>query len=188
MNTQRSGSRTIHHPVINDHVTFVRTARESGFNHTWVEVILAPGRGVHLHYHQGHDETFMCLEGQLSLQVGVKELTLKPGQYASVIAGRPHRFFNNTSQPCRFKCVISPGSPAFEQTLQIVYGLANDGKCSPETGAPGNWLIRAYTYALAGSKLAGPMAVLNPVIQWLYHRAVSTGIAARLQQQYVKIQ
>ncbi|OIN58120.1 cupin domain-containing protein [Arsenicibacter rosenii] len=188
MKAQLSGSRTIHHPFINDHVTFVRTAQESGYSHTWVEVILAPGRGVSLHYHKEHDETFMCLEGQLRLQIGSKELNLKPGQYASAVAGTPHRFVNATSAPCRFKCVISPGNPAFEQTLQIRYGLAHDGKCSPKTGSPSSWLMHAYTYALADTKLAGPLSILNPMIQWLYNRAVSTGMAARLQEEYVKIQ
>ena len=58
-------------PVIGDEVTFVRTAREAGGEHTLARVILKPGGGNPLHCHLTYTEQFEAVYGHLATSVMV---------------------------------------------------------------------------------------------------------------------
>lgn len=187
MKPQLKPSRTIHNPVSKDYVTFVKTAYESNNRHTWVEIVLAPGSSVPLHSHFSFDETFTCLEGTLTLQIDQKTYHLQPGEFATAIARSEHRYLNQSPEPCRFKCIISPGSSDVEQALQITYGLARDGLCNPETGQPTSLLAQGYLWQLGDIHAAGKLSILNPLMHWLAERARATGLVAEWQRKYVHI-
>ncbi|OZI09416.1 hypothetical protein BWI93_04275 [Siphonobacter sp. BAB-5385] len=184
--TSIAASRTIRNPMLKDEVVFLETSLESQGQHTLVEVTLSAGGGNPLHFHRAFSEEFTCLEGELGIQLGKQMLYLKPGESAMAPAMSRHRFFNRTSEPCRFRCRIAPGFPGFEQTLQITYGLACDGKANAQ-GMPKNPYELAYAFMISGTCLTGWMSVLQPVLNYLGQQAIKKGIAAELQRKYLKI-
>ena len=179
-------ARTIVNPVQQDEVTFLETSRESNHSQTLVEVLLAPGGGNPLHYHETFSEEFTCLEGVLSLEVDGRIIHLQPGESATAVIGSKHRFFNESGQPCRFRCRIAPGCPGFEQVLQIGYGLARDGKANTQ-GAPKSPYALGYMILASDTCLTGWMAVMQPLLRWLGRQAIKKGIVADWQRRYVTI-
>nr|WP_293837580.1 cupin domain-containing protein [uncultured Arsenicibacter sp.] len=176
-------SRTILNPVLKDEVIFLETSSESNGRHTFVEVKLSAGGGNPLHYHDTFSEEFTCLDGELSLQVGEQIIRLQPGESATAPIGSKHRFFNSSQTDCRFQCRISPGCPGFEQTLQITYGLARDGKTDPK-GMPKSLYTLGYIVLISGTYMTGWMAALQPVLNWFGRKAIKNGTAAELERRY----
>jgi hypothetical protein len=64
--------RTVRNPVIGDEVTFVRTAGETGGEHTLARVLLKPGGGNPLHYHLTYAEEFEVVDGRLTIHRGTR--------------------------------------------------------------------------------------------------------------------
>ena len=180
-------SRTITNPILKDKVTFLETSQESNGRHSLVEVFLSPGGGNPVHYHRDFSEEFVCLEGELSIQLDKQIIRLEPGESATVPVNRPHRFFNQSLQPCRFECRITPGFPGFEQFLQIVYGLAHDGQVNGQA-MPKNPFALGYVILISGTYMTGLMAVLQPLLTWLGHQAIKKGLSNELQHRYITIQ
>ncbi len=180
-------SRVIYNPVQKDSVRFLKTVQETNGVCTLVEVELASGGGVGLHYHKTYTETFECFEGELNVQLGKKILVLKPGD-AAVTAERNilHRFFNTSEKPCRFSVTISPGSRGFEESLQIGYGLARDGKTNSK-GLPVKMDHLGVLLVLSESKLPGWQGIIEGLLLWVGKRADKKGVTAGLREKYVRI-
>jgi quercetin dioxygenase-like cupin family protein len=70
--------RIIYNPIQKDQVTFLKTSGDTNGAYTLVEVELADGGGVGLHYHKTYSETFDCIEGELQVQLGKKTYSLNP--------------------------------------------------------------------------------------------------------------
>jgi quercetin dioxygenase-like cupin family protein len=183
-----NSSRAIYNPIQQDTAVFIETARETNGAYSLIEVELAPGGGVSSHYHKAFRETFTCLEGELQVQLGNRLHTLKAGDApATAEMGVLHRFFNSSDKPCRFSVHISPGSRGFEESLQIAYGLARDGKANKK-GAPVKIGHLGVLLALSESKLPGWPGLLEWVFLWLGKRAERNGITAVLREEYVRIE
>ncbi len=182
--TAPAEARTVTNPILKDEVTFLETSRESQGRHTLVEVKLAPGGGVDLHYHNDFAEEFICLAGELSMQLGDEVLRLSPGESATAPARVNHRFFNQSGQSCRFRCRIAPGFAGFEQSVQIAYGLVRAGKTTAQ-GIPKNPFALGYVVMVSGTYLPGWMAAVQPLMNWLGRQAIKRGIAAELQRRYM---
>ena len=120
-------SRKIYNPIQKDHVTFIKTSAETNGAYTLVEVELANGCGVGLHYHKTYSEKFDCLEGEVQIVLGKQVHTLQPGRSATAEPHINHLFRNRSGKACKFRVELRPASRGFEQSLQIGYGLANDG-------------------------------------------------------------
>lgn len=178
--------RTITNPILKDEVTFLQTSQETSGRYSLVEVLLAPAGGNPLHYHREFSEEFVCLEGELSVELEKQIIRLKPGESAMVAVGKPHRFFNQSDQPCRFECRITPGFPGFEQFLQIVYGLAHDRQVNGQA-MPKNPFALGYVLLISGTYMSGLMAALQPVLSWLGRQAIKRGLGDALQQRYITI-
>lgn len=71
-----------------------------------------PGGGPPPHYHEGVDEFFYVLDGELDVWVGERHVTLRPGMSATLPRGVVHRFDNATSRPARVLVTVAPGSGA----------------------------------------------------------------------------
>jgi quercetin dioxygenase-like cupin family protein len=180
-------SRTIYNPVQRDSVIFLETVSETNGKYTLVEVELAAGGGVGLHYHKTYSETFVCLEGELKLLLDNNIHTLKDGD--EPITAEPnvlHRFFNGSKIPCKFRVTISPGSKGFEESLQIAYGLARDGRTNSK-GLPKKLSHVAVLLLLSESKLTGWRAVLEKLLLSAARKAVKNGTADKLRKAYVSI-
>jgi quercetin dioxygenase-like cupin family protein len=182
-----NSSRAIYNPVQQDSAVFIQTVQETNGAYSLIEVEVAPGGGVGRHYHKTYRETFTCLEGELQVQLGKELHTLRPGD-APVTAETNvlHRFFNNSNRPCRFRVHISPGSRGFEESLQIAYGLARDGK-TDKSGTPRKIDHLGVLLALSESKLPGWQGLLESVLLWIGKRADKKGVTALLRKEYVKI-
>ncbi|MFF2363871.1 cupin domain-containing protein [Streptomyces sp. NPDC058122] len=71
----------------------------------------APGPPAHVH--ALHEEAFRVLEGELSLDVGDRTLTLGAGDYAVVPRGMVHRPYNAGRVEVRFLFITSPALDGF---------------------------------------------------------------------------
>lgn len=184
MSAIHSGPRTIENPLIKDKATFLETTADTNGASTLIQVELAPSGGNGLHYHKTFDETFTVLEGSLGVQIGKKISYLKKGESATVPAGAVHRFFNaSNSERAVFNVLLQPGNRGFEQTLQVVYGLAKDGRTTA-TSMPKNLYHFALIVHWSDTNIPGFFSLLEPVFRWLARRAVKKGIDQELIAQY----
>ncbi|MFD6495751.1 cupin domain-containing protein [Streptomyces sp. NPDC059944] len=71
----------------------------------------APGPPPHVH--ATHEEAFRVLDGELSLDVGDRTLTLGAGDYAVVPRGVVHRPYNASRVEVRFLFITSPALDGF---------------------------------------------------------------------------
>lgn len=150
--------RTVRNPVFGDEVTFVRTARETGGDHTLARVVLKPGGGNPLHYHLTYAEEFEVVDGRLTILRDGERLVLGPGDTAQAPVGSRHRFGNDTDRPVTFLTTIRPAR-RFEEQIRIAYGLARDGK-TIRGGAPRNPLELALLIEISETYFpAVPVAV-----------------------------
>jgi quercetin dioxygenase-like cupin family protein len=179
-------ARTIYNPYQKDYVTFLQTVNESNGKQTVVDVSMAAGGGNGIHYHKTYEERFECLEGELKVQTGKIVHVLKPGD---VIVAKPydlHRFFNDSEASCRFRVTISPGCRGFEETLQIAYGLARDGRVNKK-GMPAKLDHMAILLSLSESSLPGWQSILEKGLRWVGKKAEKRGVVDQLRAQYVTI-
>jgi mannose-6-phosphate isomerase-like protein (cupin superfamily) len=178
-----SSPRRIYNPIIKDYATFLETSAATNGKRTLIEIELAPGGGNPLHYHKSFSERFEVLEGTLHVQVGKETFILQPTQSATASANTLHRFFNPTDQRTRFLVDIRPGHTGFEQSLQIAYGLAADGKTNAKS-LPTNLYHLAVLFVLGEGMVPGVFALLMPVFRMLAARARKKGIEQELIRTY----
>lgn len=179
--------RTIRNPAARDYITFIETSSESQGRHTLLEVILPPNGNVPAHAQHQHEETFTCLDGELTLLINKQFVHLKPGESITILPRTRHRIANRSAQTCQFRWEIAPGCPNFEQSIQIAYGLACDGQYSHRTGVPRSPLAMGYLYTLDDAGLPRWLFLAAPVMRWLSRKAVEKGVAATLHRRYVMI-
>jgi hypothetical protein len=95
-----------------------------------IETIVQPdGFVAAAHVHPSQSERFAVAAGTLGLKVGRNEMTLRPGEFATVEAGTAHRFWNAGKDQVRFVCEVRPALQ-FESLLETMFALAADGKTS----------------------------------------------------------
>jgi len=177
--------RKIYNPIQKDQVTFIKTHADTDGECTLVEVELADGGGVGLHYHKTFSEKFDCIDGAVQVQLGKTIHTLKAGQSATAMPNVNHLFRNRSGRPCTFRVELRPASRGFEQSLQIGYGLATDGQCKPN-GFPKDKLALAWLFEISESNLPGWMSVFEFILRKQAKKAKEKGIDAMLLKKYVK--
>ena len=177
--------RKIFNPIQKDTVHFLKTHSDTNGQSTLVEVELADGGGVGLHYHKTYSETFTCLAGEVQIQLGKKMYTLLPGQIATALPNVNHLFRNRSGKTCRFKVELNPSSRGFEQSLQIGYGLAADGLCK-KNGFPKDKLALAWLFEISESNLPGWMSMFEFILRRQAKKAIEKGIDKLLINRYVK--
>jgi len=181
----QSQLRKIYNPIQKDTVIFLKTGAETNGEYTLVEVELADGGGVGLHYHKTYSEKFDCLEGEVQIGLGKKIYTLQPGQSATAEPNINHLFRNRSGKPCKFKVEIRPASVGFERSLQIGYGLASDGLCK-KNGFPKDKLALAWLFDISESNLPGWMSVFEFILRKQAKKAREKGIDKALINKYVR--
>jgi quercetin dioxygenase-like cupin family protein len=92
-----------------------------------MELIVPPGGSPPRHVHQGLDDAFFLLEGEVVLSVGDETVLARPGTYAVVPAGSAHTFRVTSATPARMlqihdddsflRMVRAGGVPAKERRL-----------------------------------------------------------------------
>ncbi len=177
--------RTIYNPIQKDTVTFLKTSSDTGGECTLVEVELADGGGVGLHYHKTFREHFECLDGEVQIKLGKKLYSLKPGESAAAEPHISHLFRNRSGKPCKFRVELRPASRGFEESLQIGYGLARDGKCA-SNGFPKDKLALAWLFDISESNLPGWMSLFEFILRRQARSARKKGLDKSLTAQYVR--
>ncbi len=177
--------RKIYNPIQKDTVVFLKTAADTNGEYTLVEVELADGGGVGLHYHKTYAEAFECTEGEVQVRLGKTLHTLPPGRSATAHPGTHHLFCNRSGKPCKFKVELRPASRGFEQSLQIGYGLANDGLCR-SNGFPKDKLALAWLFDISESNLPGWMSLFEFILRKQAKKARQKGTDKQLLEKYVK--
>jgi len=178
-------TRRIYNPIQKDYVTFLKTAAETDGECTLVEVELADGGGVGLHYHKTYSEKFDCLEGAVQIVLGKKIYALKPGESATAKPDVNHLFRNRSGKLCKFRVELRPGSEGFERSLQIGYGLSSDGKCK-SNGFPKDKLALAWLFDISESNLPVWMSLFEFILRRQARKAREKGIYKELFSKYVQ--
>jgi quercetin dioxygenase-like cupin family protein len=177
--------RKIYNPIQKDQVVFLKTHADTNGECTLVEVELADRGGVGLHYHKTYSEKFNCLEGEVQVILGKTLHTLKPGESATAEPNINHLFRNRSGKSCKFLVELRPASRGFEQSLQIGYGLANDGLCKPN-GFPKDKLALAWLFDISESNLPGWMSVFEFILRRQAKKARQKELDKKLLERYVR--
>lgn len=178
-------NKTIINPIIKDQVTFMQTAVATNGRITTLQVTLMPGGGTPLHYHRNFSETFVVVEGTLTITLKHKTISLAAGQKLTVEKGQVHCFSNESVAPVVFTTVILPGSEGFENSLRILYGLAGDNK-TDDKGMPKSLLALAVVSAISDMRPAGAGVLLAPLMGVFNYIAKISGFRKKLEAQYCK--
>lgn len=72
--------RTIINPLYKDTITFLKTTKETGGDHSLHLLTLQPGGANPPHIHTAFTETFTAVEGILGLRLRNKTVFLRPGE------------------------------------------------------------------------------------------------------------
>jgi mannose-6-phosphate isomerase-like protein (cupin superfamily) len=174
---------TITNPVIKDEVTFIQTSAATKGRITTLQVKLMPGGGTPMHYHKNFSETFIVIEGILTITLKDKAVALSPGDKMKVEKEQWHRFSNESAMPVVFTTVVTPGSEGFENALRILYGLAGDQKTNKK-GMPNDPLILASISKISDMWPAGPRILIVPLLELMNFIAVLTGVKRKLLKKY----
>ena len=129
---------------------FIATGDSTQNTFVGLENVEPPGGGTPLHSHAREDEFFHVLEGELTVFVDGKTVTLGAGQSLFAPRGIPHCFKNCSSSPVRFLVMCMPA--AIEAFFD--YGLA-----LPSGGAPSDEQLIQQIMMLApqfGIQILGP--------------------------------
>lgn len=175
--------RTIVNPVIQDQVTFISTADETGGAYTEVRVTLMPGGGTPPHIHKILTEQFSVLSGTLGLQLGQQDHLLLPGDWMTVPPGTVHRFYNGGCEPVTFHVLITPGSEGFERSLRILYGLAASGLTNNKA-IPRSLTHLAVIADISDMHTAGRLRLLAPLMRRRLQKARQSGEYEALIHRY----
>lgn len=174
---------SIENPKNKDRVTFLETSRGTGGARTLMEVELAPGGRNALHYHTRFSERFEAVEGDLQLATAEGTLLLKPGESFTAPPYAEHCFFNDRDAVVRFRVEITPANAAFEDFLQVAYGLINDTWTLPG-GFPLNPLHLGVLYRLGDTHYRGPLQLMTPMAELTAWLARRVGTQERLLRRY----
>jgi mannose-6-phosphate isomerase-like protein (cupin superfamily) len=83
-----------------------RTADTPRF--TFGIIRFAPGRMLEAHVHDGEDDAFYILEGELTFVLGDEEVIAPQGTFVLVPPGVEHAFRNDTETPVRILNIHAP--------------------------------------------------------------------------------
>ena len=181
-------NRIIVHPINGDKVTFLKTCSETNGELIQCELEVFPNAhgaaAAPPHYHKSYTESFRVLEGELTVRIGNKVLTLGNGQSVTIPLKTVDTFSNKTLQSIKAIVEARPAIQGFEDGLIITYGLAADGKTS-KTGLPKSVSHLALLISMGDIRFADMMSVLNPVMRWMAKKAIKWGIKQELSDAYV---
>ncbi len=175
--------RKIINPVIKDTISFIQTSDETNGKISELVLTLMPNGSNFPHYHKSFSETFTAIDGALGLQIDGTKRILQPTESYTVLPNQVHSFFNPEDKEITFNIKISPGHSGFENSLRILYGLAEDG-LTDKKSIPKSLQHIAIIGNMSESYLPGLMKVLSPIFNFLAKRAKKSGKEQQLIDMY----
>jgi len=178
--------RVIVNPIFRDTVTFIKTSVETNGQFTEAELTLMPGGENPLHYHLSYSETFTAIDGELGLGLAKrKKKILKPSETFTVEPKNLHHFFNPNGREIKFNIVLKPGHEGFENSLRILYGLAEDGLTNKK-GIPKRLQHIAIITCMADMNLPGFFTFISPLLKRVAKKAKDSGVEQQLIDRYCR--
>lgn len=108
-------------------IRFIVDAPDSNDTHT---VTVPPGSQMPVpHSHDAFEETFLGMQGVVSVAIDGQEYSLGPGDAVCVRRGQVHGFRNDTEDTIRFVAIAAPGifgRPYFEE-MAAAFASFGDG-------------------------------------------------------------
>jgi len=88
--------------------------------------VLPNGRMPVPHYHESWDETVYGLTGTTTFRIDGQEIALGPGQSVFIRRGVVHGFSNDTQEPSKCLCILTPGKlgPAYFREIAALLAEA----------------------------------------------------------------
>jgi quercetin dioxygenase-like cupin family protein len=90
--------------------TILVTGEEAGGSYTTMELLIPPGKGPRMHWHEAEEEQFYVLEGNLTYWIGEHVFQVSAGDFIHIPRQTPHRFTGG-EQPSRLLATFSPAGP-----------------------------------------------------------------------------
>ncbi|EZP49980.1 cupin domain-containing protein [Sphingomonas sp. RIT328] len=87
----------------------IATRRHTGGRFTIYETVTPPGHGAMPHRHSKESESFLMLDGVLTVRSGDRALELRAGDFVTFPEGCTYGFRNETDAPVRFITFLIPG-------------------------------------------------------------------------------
>lgn len=181
---QDESRRTITNAVTGEKVYFAKYGYETGGQYTEAIITCKSGGGPPLHYHFTYAERFEGIEGQLEVQLNDEQpRSVKAGEIVDIPVKTPHRF-SAGEKGAKFKGLVLPADAGFEQSLYILFGLAQDGELGND-GLPRSLIHTAVVGSLGGMSFPGASgAVLNVMTSALAAYARWSGVQDALIRKY----
>jgi quercetin dioxygenase-like cupin family protein len=88
--------------------------------------VVPAGAGAPPHFHGREQESFLVVRGELSVNVGGEERTLRAGEAAAMPAGTPHAFVNLGPGEAEVLVLLTPGGSgglAFYRAISALGGM-----------------------------------------------------------------
>jgi quercetin dioxygenase-like cupin family protein len=134
-------------------LTFKVRSEQSGGSLTAFENVIAPGDGPPLHAHEGEDESWVVLGGELRFRLGEELRRAPAGSFVFVPRGVPHCFQNVGDAPARILVLFTPSG--MERFFDRFAGLP-DGPVDPTVFA-------RLGHDVGMTVLGPPLAVSDPL-------------------------
>lgn len=128
------------------------TADDTGGALSVLEITEAPGAEAPLHVHHRDDETFVILEGEVTLEVGGATIAARPGDVVFGPRRVPHRYAVGPDG-CRMLFVMTPGG--FEGLVREMSVPAGARTLPPPADEEPDWEMVAAVAAAHGCELLG---------------------------------
>jgi quercetin dioxygenase-like cupin family protein len=123
-------------PVTGEHVVLLTDPRTHPDEVLVGHLFVAPGGRVAApHLHPTITERFYVTKGRVGFLIGDSERVLRPGQGATVEPNTLHDWWQVGDEVAEVVVEVTPGV-RFTEMVGSMFGLARDGKVSPE-GMPG---------------------------------------------------
>lgn len=101
-------SREIHNPLTGEHLTFLKSGKETGGELLQAQVRLDPHGKVPIHAHARQDERVEVLDGTVAVRIGGQERTLATGDSAEVPRRKLHVIQNVGAGEARLLLEVRP--------------------------------------------------------------------------------
>lgn len=126
-------NNTFCNPIIKDKIQIIYESKDKLIFKAYLQ---PKGGQSGQHFHTEITEKFKIIKGELNLILNKKKKILKPNEQIVIEKFDTHQFFNNSNENVIFEVEITPAKE-IRKALQIMYGLAKDGKVY-KNGLPKN--------------------------------------------------
>ena len=127
--------KIIHNPVAGQQIRFLQTASDTAGASLEMESTYQPkSLEPPMHYHPIQTEDFTVLQGELTIRIHGELRILQQGETLHVPSGTSHAMWNASNHHTIVHWQVHPALET-EYFLEMIYGLAAEGKCT-DTGGP----------------------------------------------------